>query len=162
MEWVPEALHKDVDLGYAGPPTPVLIEGDELLLAEMLNNLIDNALRYGAVRGGTITVRLTEEAPVELSIEDDGPGIPENERERVFERFHRVPGSAPGGCGLGLAIVWEIAQAHHAEVYVDVPESGRGTAIRVRFSEDPASTLSRPVVRSAAGMARRQDVPSPH
>jgi two-component system, OmpR family, sensor histidine kinase TctE len=162
MEWVPEALHKDVDLGYAGPPTPVMIEGDELLLAEMLNNLIDNALRYGAVRGGTITVRLTEEAPVELSIEDDGPGIPEAERERVFERFHRVPGSAPGGCGLGLAIVWEIAQAHHAEVYVDVPQGGRGTAIRVRFSEDPASTLSRPVVRSAAGRARRQHVPSPH
>jgi len=147
MEWVPEALQKGVDLGYAGPQTPVSIDGDELLLAEMLNNLLDNALRYGANRGGSITVRLTE-PPVELSIEDDGPGIPETERARVFERFHRVPGSAPGGCGLGLAIVKEIARAHHAQTYADMPEGGRGAAIRVRFAQD-TTKLSRASARPA-------------
>jgi two-component system sensor histidine kinase TctE len=142
MEWVPEALQKGVDLGYAGPAKPVLIEGDELLLAEMINNLIDNALRYGASAGGTITVRLTDGTAVELAVEDDGPGIPEAERGRVFERFHRVSGSAPGGCGLGLAIVSEIARAHHAHVSAEVPEGGRGTAVRVRFSEAPTPAPS--------------------
>lgn len=135
MEWVPEALQKNVDLGYAGPVAPVVIDGDELLLAEMLNNLIDNALRYGAQPGGSITVRLTEAPAIQLSVEDDGAGIPEVERGRVFERFHRVAGSAPGGCGLGLAIVREIARAHHAEVAADVPEGGRGTAMRVSFRQ---------------------------
>lgn len=139
MEWVPEALQKDVDLGYAGPQAPVLIEGDELLLAEMLNNLIDNALRYGTSRGGTVTVRLSEAPAVELSVEDDGPGIPEAERPRVFERFHRVSGSAPGGCGLGLAIVREIARAHQADVLAEAAPGGRGTAIRVRFAQGPRS-----------------------
>lgn len=133
MEWVPEALHQDVDLGYVGPATPVMIEGDDLLLAEMLNNLIDNALRYGVAGGGIITVRLAVAPTPEVVVEDDGAGIPEGERERVFERFHRVPGSATGGSGLGLAIVREIARSHHAEVRADVPESGRGTAIRIRF-----------------------------
>ncbi|MGE5524962.1 MAG: sensor histidine kinase N-terminal domain-containing protein [Rhodospirillaceae bacterium] len=156
MEWVPEALHKHVDLGYAGPSKPVTIEGDELLLTEMLNNLIDNALRYGASRGGTITVRLTEAPVVEVSVEDDGPGIPQAERGRVFERFHRVPGSEPGGCGLGLAIVREIARAHHADVYVDVPEGGRGTAFRVRFGQDGASKSTRGAPR-AAGMPHSEE-----
>lgn len=135
MEWVPEALQKDVDLGFAGQSGPVFVRGDELLLTEMLNNLIDNALRYGARSGGSITVRLTGAPRLALSVEDDGPGIPESERARVFERFHRVPGSAPGGCGLGLAIVLEIARAHGAEVQIDTPRSGEGTIFRVVFQQ---------------------------
>lgn len=115
-QWVPEALARKIDLGYEGESGPVTISGDEFLLAEMLNNLIDNALRYGARAGGSVTVSLMASPLVELSVEDDGPGIPEAERSRIFERFHRVPGSAPGGCGLGLAIVREIARAHGAEV----------------------------------------------
>lgn len=132
MEWVPEALQQGVDLGYAGPATAVVIDGDDLLLAEMLNNLIDNALRYGVPRGGTVTVRLGLQ-PLELTVEDDGPGIPEAERERVFERFHRVPGSASGGSGLGLAIVREIARSHQARVAVVASQLGPGAAIRVSF-----------------------------
>ena len=142
MEWVPEALQKGVDLGYAGPAAPVMIDGDELLLAEMLNNLIDNALRYGARRRGTVTVRLTEAPAAELSVEDDGAGIPEAERDRVFERFHRIAGSAPGGCGLGLAIVREIARAHHAETFIAVPQGGRGTAVHIRFTRDGRQRLA--------------------
>ena len=148
MEWVPEALQKNVDLGFAGESSPVLIDGDELLLAEMLNNLIDNALRYGAHPHGTVTVRLTATPRVELSVEDDGPGIPEAARARLFERFHRLPGSAPGGCGLGLAIVREIARAHGGEVSVATPESGQGTLFRVVFAKPakapPAPAASEP------------------
>jgi two-component system sensor histidine kinase TctE len=132
-EWVPEALRKKVDLGFAGETGPVQIMGHELLLTEMLDNLIDNALRYGAQPGQSITVRLTATPHVELVVEDEGPGIPENERGRIFERFHRLPGSAPGGCGLGLTIVREIARVHDALVSVETPASGTGSAFRVRF-----------------------------
>ncbi|HSQ04847.1 MAG TPA: sensor histidine kinase N-terminal domain-containing protein [Burkholderiales bacterium] len=146
MEWVPEALHKNVDLGFAGESGPVPIRGDELLLTEMLNNLIDNALRYGARPGGAVTVRLSTTPRLKLSVEDDGTGIPESERTRVFDRFHRVPGSAPGGCGLGLAIVLEIARAHGAEVQIDTPRSGRGTIFSVIFQQQ----LLQPTVGGAA------------
>ena len=134
-EWVPEALAKGVDLGFAGVTEPVYVMGHELLLAELLNNLIHNGLLYGARPGGSITVRLSHEPRLEICVEDDGPGIPADERVRIFERFHRVPGSVPGGCGLGLTIVKQIAAVHGAEVHADVGTSGRGAAFRVVFSE---------------------------
>ena len=136
MEWVPEALEKGADLGYAGASGPVMIQGNISMLTDMLNNLIDNAIRYGARPGGTITVTLSALERIELCIEDDGPGIPEAERARVFERFHRLPGSLPGGCGLGLAIVREIARAHGAQVAASPGSTGNGTLIRVVFGEE--------------------------
>jgi two-component system sensor histidine kinase TctE len=139
--WVPQALRDDVDLGYSGPPGEVWIEGDELLLGEMLGNLIDNAIRYGR-RPGTVTVRLVASPGLELAVEDDGPGVPESERERIFERFHRVPGSAPGGSGLGLAIVSEIAKAHGADVGFGTGEGGRGSVFRIVFRPRLANVLS--------------------
>ncbi|MBI4194165.1 MAG: sensor histidine kinase N-terminal domain-containing protein [Betaproteobacteria bacterium] len=133
-DWVPEALARDIDLGYEGESGPVMVSGDEFLLAEMLNNLIDNAIRYGAKPGGRVTVRLSASPHVELSVEDEGPGIPQDEHARIFERFHRVAGSAPGGCGLGLAIVREIARAHGADVSVHDGAVGRGTVFKVAFA----------------------------
>jgi two-component system sensor histidine kinase TctE len=69
-----------------------------------------------------------------LEVEDDGPGIPESERARVRERFYRIPGSAAGGCGLGLAIVDEIATQHGARLLIETGANGRGVSIRVLFS----------------------------
>jgi len=132
-QWVPEALSRKVDLGFAGETAPLLVNGHEFLLAEMLNNLIDNALRYAAHPGGVITVRLLRNPRVEIAVEDEGPGIPDAERARVFERFHRLPGSAGGGCGLGLAIVREIALLHGADVRVEAGPGGRGSTFRVLF-----------------------------
>jgi signal transduction histidine kinase len=132
-EWVPEALARGVDLGFAGTQEAVPIVGHEHLIAEMLNNLIDNALRYGAAPGSSVTVRLNAVPRVELSVEDEGPGIPPSERVSVFERFHRLPGAAAGGCGLGLAIVQEIARFHDAEVSVEDRASGTGAVFRVVF-----------------------------
>lgn len=129
--WVPRALQSGHDLGFAGSEAPVWVEGDALLLGELINNLLDNALRYG---GPHITLRVeqaSDSAP-ELSVEDNGQGISLEERGRVFQRFHRVPGSAGNGSGLGLAIVREIAQNHGAEVRLECPEEG-GTRIRLRF-----------------------------
>lgn len=127
--WVPRALHSGRDLGFAGAETPVWVEGDALLLGELINNLLDNALRYG---GPLITLRVDAGAEPALAVEDNGSGIPEQERERVFERFHRVPGSGGDGSGLGLAIVREIAQNHGARVILDSPEGG-GTRVLLRF-----------------------------
>jgi signal transduction histidine kinase len=133
MDWVPEALSREVDLGFSGKVDAVMMEGDEMLLGEMLSNLIDNALRYGARRGGHVTVSITATPRIRLAVEDDGPGIPEAERLRVFERFHRIPGSPPGGVGLGLAIVREIARAHGAEVSVAPAGARGGTVFSVLF-----------------------------
>jgi two-component system sensor histidine kinase TctE len=94
-------------------------------------------LRYAAHPGGSITVRLSSQPCPEVAVEDDGPGIPEAERSRIFERFHRLPGSPAGGCGLGLAIVREIALVHGAEVYAEAQPSGPGVIFRVIFRTRP-------------------------
>jgi two-component system sensor histidine kinase TctE len=133
MQWVPRALERNIDLGFAGSDVPVPIRGDGLLLQELISNLIDNAVRYGR-DGGSITISVAARPQPQFTIEDDGPGIPEHERDRVFERFHRLPDSPGGGSGLGLAIVREIAQAHGATVALDTPDSGGGTRIRITFA----------------------------
>ena len=136
-QWVPQALARRIDLGFEEAPRPALIHGNPILLAELLNNLIDNALRY-TPGGGRVTVRVASaEAQALLEVEDSGPGIPPSERERVFDRFYRVLGTRTDGSGLGLAIVREIAQKHRAEVDIadpsgTVPEQP-GTLVRVTF-----------------------------
>jgi two-component system sensor histidine kinase TctE len=132
-EWVPLALARKIDLGYDGEDGAQAVAGDPLLLREMLSNLIDNAIRYSR-EGGQVTVRVAGgPREVVLSVEDNGPGIPEPERSRVFERFYRVLGSGAEGAGLGLAIVREIALSHGAEVTLADAASGRGTLVRVSF-----------------------------
>lgn len=132
-DWVPRALERNVDLGFDAQPGRTNVAGDPFLLREMLNNLLDNAIRY-THPGGQVTVRVTRNAAHGvLSVEDDGPGIPETERERVFERFYRVLGTGTEGCGLGLAIVKEIAHSHRAEVELAAPAGGSGTMVRVTF-----------------------------
>ena len=132
-EWVPRALARSIDLGYDGEEGTAWIEGDPFLVGDMLGNLLDNAIRY-TQSGGQVTVRVTREpGRVVLSVEDNGPGIPEQERERVFERFYRVLGTGTEGCGLGLAIVREIAASHRAEVTLAPGADGRGTLVRVSF-----------------------------
>ncbi len=132
-EWVPIALNRNIDLGFEGSSDGARIEGDPFLLKEMLNNLLDNAIRY-TQPGGHVTARVASDArEVTLAVEDDGPGIPVAEREQVFERFHRVLGTGAEGCGLGLAIVREIAQSHGAGVTLEGGANGAGTLMRVIF-----------------------------
>lgn len=130
--WVPRALDSGRDLGFSAEAGVVPVVGDRLLLGELLGNLIDNALKYG---GPDVTVRVVPgdaASGPELIVEDDGGGIPERERERVFERFHRVPGTGGDGSGLGLAIVREIAHGHGATVELESAAEG-GVRVRVRF-----------------------------
>jgi len=126
------ALAGGVDLGYDGPDDGVPVQGDPQLLREALGNLLDNALRYGAVRG-VITLGVQQDADrVQVWVDDDGPGIAEAERGRVTERFYRVS-SEGDGCGLGLAIVAEIAQRHGAAMVIDTAPIG-GARVGLRFT----------------------------
>lgn len=142
-EWVPRAIERNVDLGFDADSETALVEGDAFLLREMLNNLLDNAIRY-TKPGGQVTVRVARSAGhAMLVVEDNGPGIPEADRARVFERFYRVLGTGTEGCGLGLAIVREIAQSHAAEVELTTPAHGTGTIVRVVFPTYGKTTTAR-------------------
>ncbi len=136
-EWVPRALTRQIDLGFDDASAAATISAGPLLVHAMLNNLIDNAIQYTPA-GGRVTVRIRQQGDqATLEIEADGPGIPTEEQEKVFERFYRIPGGAPEGCGLGLAIIREIAQGHQATVAVRSGAGGRGARITVRFPSPP-------------------------
>jgi two-component system, OmpR family, sensor histidine kinase TctE len=136
-EWVPRALERDLDLGMSETVAEARIEGNPVLLRELLANLVDNATRYTPA-GGHITVAVARtDAEVLLSVEDDGPGIPAADRARVFERFQRLAENRIDGCGLGLAIVREITEAHAGSVQIDDSPAGRGTRVSVRFPAAP-------------------------
>ncbi|SDC46529.1 signal transduction histidine kinase [Cupriavidus sp. YR651] len=120
-DWLPQAWARKIDLGLEADDHPVMVTGNRLMLTEMLNNLVDNAIRYTPT-GGHATVRVVADAfePFAyLDVEDTGPGIAPAERERVMERFYRVLGTNTEGSGLGLAIVREIVQQHGGEVRID-------------------------------------------
>jgi two-component system sensor histidine kinase TctE len=132
-EWVPKALQRNIDLGFEEPEQPVWVRGNAFLLRELLGNLLDNAIRYSPA-DGRVTVRMLREAnDAVLRVEDNGPGIPSDQRGRVFERFYRVLDSTTDGCGLGLAIVREIARGHGATVALESGANGSGTVVLVRF-----------------------------
>jgi two-component system sensor histidine kinase TctE len=130
-QWIAPALDRGIDLGFDLAPAPVY--GDPALLADMLQNLIDNAVRYTGP-GGSITVSSGETSMGSwLAVEDNGIGIPSAERSRVFERFYRGTTAGVEGSGLGLAIVKEGAERHRASVTIEDPPGGRGTLVCVRF-----------------------------
>lgn len=131
--WIPSALNKRIDLGFECTETHSFIYGNPTLIGELLNNLIDNALRYTPAQG-VVTVRIaTQPSTVTLEVEDNGTGIPIEAREHVFDRFYRILGSNQEGCGLGLAIVREIAHRHDTEVELHSGENNTGTLMRVPF-----------------------------
>ncbi|MDB6159915.1 MAG: histidine kinase [Gammaproteobacteria bacterium] len=140
-EWIPRALKRDIDFGLIVPDTPVGITGDDRLLSELLSNLIDNALRYSSP-AGRVSVIVEAGVRPKLAVQDDGPGIPEDERVRIFERFYRMPGSDGDGCGLGLAIVEEIARLHSSTVEVSTGSDARGSRFTVVFGGPPLQRSS--------------------
>lgn len=126
-----QALGKNIDLGFDA--NPAMVRGIPWMLREALFNLIDNALRYTSP-GGIVTVSSYQSGnECALTVEDNGPGIPANEIQQVFERFYRIPGSSGNGCGLGLAIVREISTLHGGEIRIDEPEGG-GLRISLVFA----------------------------
>ena len=136
-EHLPQALERRHDLGYEGPPPDMrcIVRGDALLLREMLSNLVDNALRYSP-HGGAITVSIDRDGGTgsyALAVSDTGPGIPVDERERVFEPFYRCADVVAPGTGLGLAIVRTIALAHGATVSLASVAGTQGLRVVIGF-----------------------------
>ncbi|MDI1297716.1 sensor histidine kinase N-terminal domain-containing protein [Methylotenera sp.] len=133
--WVPKALDKNIDLGVECELKELYISANNILLQELLNNLIDNAIRYNQA-GAKVTVGLdTINHEAVLSVQDNGLGIAFLEQQKVFERFYRVLGTAESGCGLGLAIVQEIAHQHQARVLLEYSDMKKqtGTTVKVIF-----------------------------
>jgi len=132
-EQAPLAHARDIDLGFDHPQGPVDLWAPAAMLHELVANLVDNALRYTPPQG-TVTVSLhREEGRAILRVEDNGPGIPPEDRARVFERFCRLGTGETPGCGLGLSIVQEVAQALGAEVRLSDPAGGQGLVVTVAF-----------------------------
>jgi two-component system sensor histidine kinase TctE len=134
MEWVPKALQRNMELSFESLEEALYIQGDEILLRELLANLLDNAITYG-YDNGTIVVKLQRYPAPCLTVEDDGPGISDLEMNKVFERFYRSPGSPGNGCGLGLAIVKEIADLHKARFELSKSGVKGGTRIDLIFKK---------------------------
>ncbi len=134
QQFVDEAAKKNIDIGFDLQPTEVA--GDAFLLRDLIDNLVDNALRYSPA-GAAVTVSCYQESTAGrtvgvLKVEDNGPGIPAPEKDRVFSRFYRLDKSQPGS-GLGLAIVRDIAIDHGAEIDVQPGPAGSGTIFQVWF-----------------------------
>jgi two-component system, OmpR family, sensor kinase len=131
-EFAPIADKNGIDLGI-GSNQSEFINGDEEAIKVLVGNLVDNAIRY-TPKGGKVDVTLDNDSKcVILKVEDSGPGIPIEERDRIFERFHRISGNEVQGSGLGLAIVKQIVQRHSATINVDTGKNGIGTSFSIRF-----------------------------
>ena len=137
-EKVRSALHFQVDLGFDDQSEGMNCEietGNQVLLHEALCNLIDNAMIYSP-SGSTVTVRVIGSGAVTgpiIEVEDNGPGIAPEDRERVLGRFVRLDNDNKQGCGLGLAIVKEVADAHEAQLSLEDGENGTGLRVRIAF-----------------------------
>jgi two-component system sensor histidine kinase TctE len=136
LELAMAAVARQIDLSLEAEHQG-LVRGQAMLLHEMLANLVDNALRYTPV-GGAVALRVSENAgSVTLEVEDNGPGIAAAERERVFAPFYRAAATLernPGGHGLGLAIVRDIATLHGASITLDDASDGRGLKVSLTFN----------------------------
>ena len=130
------AKERGIQIFYS--QTPAFIRGNSTLIGELVYNLLDNAVKYNK-ENGSITVFVGEHSDgVEFSVKDTGIGIPEEDTERIFERFYRVDKSHSkkvGGTGLGLSIVKHVCASHNAKISVK-SEVGKGTTMYVTFPKD--------------------------
>ena len=144
-----------MDIGYEAAEPTITALGNEMLAAEMIGNLLDNAIRYNRAEG-VVTVRvLTQMGDPTVEIEDDGPGIPRSDREKVWERFYRAPAvDAPGGSGLGLAIVRALGDRMGARANLEEGAGGRGVRAVITFQRPNADAQEEVSDRKTAVAAR--------
>jgi two-component system sensor histidine kinase TctE len=134
---VPRAIERNIDLGFEDLADRTYVTGIPLLLREMIDNLVDNAVKY-TPEGGRVTVRLAGTPQPVLEIEDSGIGIPAEDRPFIFDRFYRALGTDAEGSGLGLAIVREIADLHQVGIEVVDNPNEKGTLFRLVFKRGNA------------------------
>jgi two-component system sensor histidine kinase TctE len=130
--WIPQALASGVDIELDAPEHAVMIQGNITLLGELVSNLVDNAVRYGA-KPGKVKVTVCGDPVPSITVEDDGPGLTPDLARRVFDRFYRTPDATSTGSGLGLAIVKEIAELHGGTASIESLPALNGTRVRVAF-----------------------------
>jgi two-component system, OmpR family, sensor histidine kinase QseC len=131
-ELAPAAIDKDIDLQLAEGDT-LRVPGEPALLAILLRNLIDNAIRYSP-HHSVVRVKVARTGDgAEVTVIDQGPGIPAESRALVWERFYRVLGTGETGSGLGLSIAKRIADLHGATVTLSEGDAGRGLRVSVSF-----------------------------
>jgi two-component system OmpR family sensor kinase len=141
------ALDKDIDLGATRLDEAVRINGDAAAIAVLIDNLLDNAVRYTPAGGRIDTSVGGDDARAFIEVADSGPGIPAEDRPHVFDRFYRGRGTLESGSGLGLAIARAIADRHGATI--DLRDSALGgLAVRITF---PAAALPTP---ATAGLSK--------
>ncbi|GGY48915.1 ATP-binding protein [Pseudoduganella albidiflava] len=133
---VPMALARGIEIELDAAPgclRRVHVES----LGALVDNLVSNAIKYSP-DGGTVSVRLEAEGSVhQLTVQDEGPGIDQKYRQRVFERFFRVPGQRQPGSGLGLAIAASAAARNHATIHLGPGAAGKGLRVTVGFAAQP-------------------------
>jgi signal transduction histidine kinase len=132
---VPQALEASIDLHFEAEQRAFPTQANPIMINEIFANLIDNAIRYNEA-GGSVVVRLfDDEGRQVVDVEDDGPGIPDAEREKVFTRFYRLNrDQSRVGSGLGLAIVQSLAATLNAQIRMSSGAGDRGLRVRVSFS----------------------------
>lgn len=129
----PAAQDKEIELGLSSPDS-ALVKGNADMLGILLRNLVDNAIRYTPRHGQVNVILAVEQDQARLDVLDSGPGIPEQERGRVFDRFYRILGSDAAGSGLGLSIVKRIADCHGASLTLGDAEQCAGLRMSVEFT----------------------------
>jgi signal transduction histidine kinase len=137
--YLPAAELKGVSLSF-GSVGPVLVSGDPVLLAQAVGNLIDNALKYACEQGSVhVDVQHRTDGAVEICVRDDGPGIPDDEKPKVAQRFYRGDASrGTPGIGLGLSLVQAVAELHGGSLELSDNHPG----LRARMLIEPGALLS--------------------
>jgi two-component system OmpR family sensor kinase len=134
-----------VDLGiipFVDAGRSPYVIGDENSLRIMLGNLVDNATRYTQVHGRVdVSISTAQDGGVSLCVADNGPGIPEEDRSRVFDRFYRREGTGESGSGLGLFIARTIADQHGASIALSQTEQNGGLTVTIKFSPMTAAAF---------------------
>jgi two-component system, OmpR family, sensor histidine kinase QseC len=129
----PEAIAKNIELELTNPECKPTMTGNATAIGILIRNLVDNAIRYSQ-EDGEVKIDITEQTDtITLKVIDDGPGIPEELRDRVFERFFRVIGNKSPGSGLGLGIVQQIVKLHHASIELLTAPGGQGLEFKIIF-----------------------------
>ncbi|OXY83635.1 sensor histidine kinase [Oceanimonas doudoroffii] len=132
MELAVQALHRGVELAFVPAPAERQLRGDAFALTQMLNNLIENAVAHSPADG---LVEIAVGADGCIYIRDSGPGIADQEKERVFERFYRGTASRHHGSGLGMAIARDVAEHHHARIRL-TDNHPHGLTVEIRFGTE--------------------------
>jgi two-component system, OmpR family, sensor histidine kinase QseC len=132
----PEAIAKNVELELVNPDNKPMMIGNTTAIGILIRNLVDNAIRYSD-EDSYVKIDITEtDNTIVLRVIDNGPGIPQELRDRVFERFFRVIGNKSPGSGLGLGIVQQIVRLHQGKIELLTAPGGKGLEIKITFPKD--------------------------